>query len=425
MSLHRPAPRPAVDAGLTLVEVMVAMVLFVLGSLSLLSVLTSSMSGTSDNRARLTAANLAASDVDEARVADYYALSPADYTRTVDGREYQVVREVTVTMASGASTSACVGSGSAKQVYKKVSTRVTTAFRSATTKAVRADTLVRAPLFDPNSALGAIGFTVLDRASAPLAGLTVSVSSTNRTTDSRGCSFFDGLPPGDYTVTVTRPGSVTRAGSSTLSKTVKVAAGQITADSLRVDTAVPLGVGVGAFQGSTQWPGYSAPTGSIATIAASDRSNVTRIAYPSKSLTAGVDTTWSVFPAPGGYDAWLGSCSSLVAHADSEPGTTPRTVLQLSPVTVRLHAQNTGDQNKTQNRGVSLTWSPTSACSETLNYGVVTDSTCSPTSNGTGQCLLLIAVPPGTWTFKINGLSYSTTATVDPRTASTVSINAT
>ena len=155
------------DAGLTLVEVMVAMVLFVLGSLSLLSVLASSVSGTFDNRARLTATNLAASDIDEVRSLDYFALAPADYTTTVDGRDYRVVREVVVTTATGAATSACVGSGGVKQFYKRVSTRVTTAFRGATTRAVRADTLVDAPLIDPSSTKGALGFTVLNRTSSP------------------------------------------------------------------------------------------------------------------------------------------------------------------------------------------------------------------------------------------------------------------
>ena len=93
MSLHRPLRAPeGDDAGLTLVEVMVAMVLFVLGSLSLLSVLASSLTGTYDNRARLTAANLAASDIDKARSLDYFALAPDSYTATVDGRDYSVVR---------------------------------------------------------------------------------------------------------------------------------------------------------------------------------------------------------------------------------------------------------------------------------------------------------------------------------------------
>lgn len=398
------------------------MVLFVLGSLSLLSVLTSSLSGTFDNRARLTATNLAAADIDEARSLDYFALAPADYVRTVDGRDYRVVREVVVTTASGSATSACVGSGGVKQFHKKVSTRVTTAFRSPTTKAVRADTLVDAPLFDPSSTKGAIGFTVLDRTSAPLPGLAVAVPGHNRTTDSRGCAFFDVLDPGDYAVTVTRSGSITRAGSTTLSKTVKVTAGKITADSLRVDAAVTFAVGLAAYDGTTLVTGFTPPAGSNATIAASDRSNVTRITYPTKPVTVGVDTTWTAYPSPGGYDAWLGTCSSLVGHADSEPGTSPRAVVALSPVTVHLKGKDNGDADKTQNKSVSLTWRPTSGCTETLSYTPTTAGGCSPNSTS-NQCLLSLAVPPGTWNFKINGQDHNTTATVATRTARLVTID--
>lgn len=400
------------------------MVLFVLGSLSLLSVLASSVSGTFDNRSRLTATNLAASDIDEARSVDYFALAPADYTRTVDGRDYRVVREVVITTAAGSTTSACVGSGGIKAFHKKVSTRVTTAFRGATTKAVRADTLVDAPLYDPSSSKGAIGFTVLDRTSAPLPGLPVAVPGHNRTTDSRGCSFFDGLDPGDYTVTVTRPGSVTRAGEAVLSKTVKVTAGKITADSLRVDTAVNVAVFMQAHNGTSVVTGFSRPTGSLATIAASDRSNVARLAYPAKPIARGDDTTWSAYPAPGGYDAWLGTCSPLVAHGDAEPGTSPRVPLQLSPVSVKLVGSNGGDDWKAQNRTVQLVHAGTPSCSETLAYAnTATPGDCVSNSSGTNQCWLYIAVPPGTWTFKAKDLTYSTTATIGARTPATVQIN--
>lgn len=417
-------PGPGADAGLTLVEVMVAMVLFLIGSLSLLSVLTSSTSGTFDNRARLTAANLAASDVDEARSLDYYALAPADYWQTVDGRAYRVVREVTVTMASGASTSTCVGSGSAKQLHKKVSTRVETAFRGST-RPVRADTIVEAPIFDPNSARGAIGFVVSDRNGDPLAGLPVSVLGINRTTDASGCVFFDGLAPGDYTVTVTRSGSVTQAGSSTLATTVRVSPGQITSESMRVDTAVDVTVLSDVFDGSTAQVGFTPPSGTSATIAASDRDNVTRITYPGKAVTPGADLVWSVFPAAGGYDAWLGPCSP-VAHSDSEPGTTPpRTVLPLSPVTVVLKATNGGSNPNGRGKSVSVSWVSSPPCAEALTFATSTSTKCEATSQGVPQCIVRLGVPAGTWAFTVDGSSFTTTATIASRTAHTVTIDVT
>ena len=157
------------DDGAGLIEIMVAMGVFAIGSLSLLSVLTSSLSATFDNRARVTAANLAAADIDLARSLDYYDIAGAVTPRTVDGRQYRVVREVAITMSSGANTSACVGSGSAKQLYKRISTRVETTFKGRT-KPVRADTLVKAPVFDATSARGAIAYSVVDRNGAPSRG---------------------------------------------------------------------------------------------------------------------------------------------------------------------------------------------------------------------------------------------------------------
>ncbi|MDT7571349.1 MAG: hypothetical protein QOE05_1523, partial [Actinomycetota bacterium] len=337
---RRGSGSPRLDDGISLVEVMVAMVLFMIGSLSLLSVLVSTMSGSFDNRARVTAANVAAADIDDARDADYFSLiTLPTRDEIVDGRTYRVTREVQTTMPTGAS-SACLGSGSSRQYYKRVSTKVETAFKGATAKPVRADTIVRAPLYDPSSTLGAIGFRVMNRDGTPLSGLPVSASSLNRTTDTSGCAFFDALTPGTVTVTVTRPGSVTRAGSSTLSKNVIVTAGQITTDSLRVDTAVTITVSTMAYNGSTAWTGQAAPSGSVVTIAASDRSNVARVTYPTKPVTLGADTTWTAFPSRGGYDAWLGTCLVL-DHTDSEPGTSPpRIVLPLSPVKVRLDGAN-------------------------------------------------------------------------------------
>lgn len=418
-----PAHAPA-DRGVSLVEVMVAMALFVAGSLSLLSVLTSTVSGTFDNRARITAANLAAGDIDEARSLDYYSLGNLDVTKTVDGRDYRIVRTVATTMASGANTSSCVGAGSAKQLYKRVTTRVETAFQG-TAQPVRADTLVKAPVFDPNSARGAIAFQVIDRTGAPLAGLPVSIPGTNLTSDSRGCAFFDALLPASYDVTVQKSGAVRIDGSSSLTKSVAVSAGQISADVLRIDTAATVTVMSNVFNGSTAVTGYTMPSGVQATIAAPDRGSVTRTTYPSKAVTAGADLVWPVYPAPGGYDAWLGPCSP-VRHSDSEPATTPpRTVLPLSPVTVQLTATNGSGNANGRGRSVTVSWVSSPSCTETLTFATSTGTGCNATSNGSDGCYLYFGVPAGTWNFKVDGTTSNTTATVANRTATTVKIDVT
>src|SRR3712207_6134973 len=170
------ARRLVPDAGLSLVEVMVAMAVFVVGSLSLLTVLLSTTNGSFDNRARVTAANLAAADIDLVRSLSYddVKATTAPVSHAVGGRTYTVEREVSITTGTTSATSACVSSGGTRQLYKRVSTKVTTTFRGRV-QPVRADTLIKAPTYKPaDTGKGAIGFLVMDRESRPLSGLTVT-----------------------------------------------------------------------------------------------------------------------------------------------------------------------------------------------------------------------------------------------------------
>ncbi len=368
------------------------MVVFAVGSLSLLTVFASSLSGTFDNRARVTAANLAAADLDEARSLDYDAVAAADYTRTVDGRTYRIVRQVATTMSSGADPSTCIGSGSAKQLSKRVSTRVETRFRGSA-RPVRADTLVAAPAFDPTTALGAVSVSVIDRSGAPLAGLPVHIAGTSRSTDARGCAFFDALPPSTSTVTVQRPGSVTVTGDSVLTTSVTVAAGQISSAVLRIDEAVPVSVTVDVVDGSTAVAGYALPTGLAARLAAPDRATSTKTVSTAKAVTAGTALTWSSFPDPGGYDAYLGQCSRAV-HTAAEPGTSPAVTLPLSPVEVVV-ARQSGHDPALSGKEVTVSWQDP-ACSEPLRYTARTSCT-------DVTCSVRLAVPEGVWRVEVVG----------------------
>ena len=408
------------DDGLSLVEVMVAMGVFVAASLALLSVLTSTVAGTFDNRARVTAAQVAASDIDTARAkaaADYYTLASETYDKVVDGRIYTVSRTVAATLSTG-STSSCIGSVSARQLYKRVTTQVTTP--RARMKPVRADTVVKAPVYDPNSPTGAIGLVVIDRSGDPLAGLTADAGGITRTTDAKGCAFFDGLPAGTHTATVQRPGSVTIAGSTSLSRPVTVSAGQITSQVLRVDTAVNLTVNSTRCC-ATPLTKFVLPTGLTATVSSPDRTAATRVDYPAKTVVGGVDMTWPVFPAPGGYDAYLSPCQGA-KHAWTEPGTTPpKVLLPLSTVSVQMHGSN-ASAGIAGGRSVKVVWTG-AGCTEVLTFATATDPSCKPNFNGTDGCWVYIAVPAGTWRLELDGYpQYNISGTVAESTSYTVQI---
>ena len=414
--------RRASDAGISLVEVMVAMGIFVIGSLSLLSVLTSTMSGTFDNRARVTAAHLAAADIDEARSLDYYALTSTvvPIEKDVDGRTYRIHRQVSVVLSSGSSVSSCVGTGtSSKQRYKKVNTRVETTFRGRVLP-VRSDTMVKAPVYDPNSALGAIAFVVLDRNGAPLPNTLVNANGTTLTTDARGCVFFDGVPHGPRTVTVTRAGHVKIDGSTLLTSSVTVVAGQITSGVLRIDRTATITVGARVF-GTPTPADFALPTGLSVELATPTRDGAARL-VPGQPLT-GSNLTFAVFPEVGGYEAYLGACFPPVATS-SEPGATSLVELPLSPITVVMSTQNNSMNPGAQNRGVEVQWRGSSTCAPTLTYTVKTQTACSGPAdpNSTDACRVKIAVPAGNWRFKAAGVTFYRDATVTSKTASMVNI---
>lgn len=409
------------DDGISLVEVMVAMGVFVAASLSLLAVLSTTVAGTFDNRARVTAAQVAASDIDLARAqaaTDYYALAGDAYQKSVGGRTYDVVRTVAATMSSGAPSS-CVGT-SARQMYKRVTSTVTSP--GARMRPVRSDTLVRAPVYDPNSNTGAIGLVVIDRSGNPLSGLPASTGALNRTTDSKGCAFFDGLAPGTHTATVTRAGSVMIAGSPTLNRQVSVSKGQITSAVLRVDTAVNLTTNSSRCCTSPV-TSFTLPTGLVSTISSPDRVSPTRVDYTPKTVVGGADLTWAAFPAPGGYDAYLGPCQG-VKRFDAEPGTTPpKVLLPLSTVTVQLYGGN-ASQSTTQGKTVRAIWKPTT-CSETLTFATTTANDCKANAMGADGCYLYIALPAGTWRIELtNAPSLGVDVTTpDPAASRSVQIN--
>jgi prepilin-type N-terminal cleavage/methylation domain-containing protein len=387
------------DDGFTLVEVIIAMVVFAAGLLSLLAAFSSSLDTSFDNRARLVAANLAASDIDDARAADYGALATKSYTKVVDGRSYAVYRSVAPTLITGG-VSPCV-SGSAQEVNKRVSTRVEFTFREGV-KPVRSDTVISAPVFDPTSTNGAIGAHAIDRDGQPVEGATVVIGATTGYTDESGCAFFDGLAPGNYSVSVSKSGGyVGQDGASPTTQTLGVTAGQVGKQDFAIDRAAVVTVTSAVLGASgAVLSGYAVPTGLQAHLDTPDRATTTKTALPTKGVALGSPLVWNAFPTVAGYDTYLGICSTVV-HTATDRGATPSVGLPLVPVDVQL----TGTSPKVRNRQLNASWS--GACgsaTETLSF--------LPSTNTTGAAK--IALPPGTWALSAVGTTGSTTVTAIP-----------
>ena len=328
------------DGGMTIVEVVVAMVVFAIVALGLLTSVTKSLALTRDNRARVVAANLAESEIGIVRATVYdqiVALPPR--TQTVGQLTYTVSRSVSSVLAGGTG-SACSGGSVTREIYKKVAVKVTFP-TMAGTRPVQADTIVRAPDAAVGTTTGAIGATVIDRAGQPVPGVTVAVGAVSGVTDDSGCVYLNGLTPGNLTVTASLLGYVTPAGATSSSSVVGVTAGVISSPQFQLDaaTTVSVRVAVLAADGS-ELPTYTLPrsssqAGVVPLLDNPDRTTVTRTTLTGP--VTGAAATWQVaaYPFGNGYEAHLGACGPGVAVTTPQGGAASVT-LGLAPVDVQL-----------------------------------------------------------------------------------------
>lgn len=332
MTLRRPRPSgppPATvpstvddEAGFTLIEVLVALMIFTLVSLGVLHSVLSAVQTSGDSRNRVAAANIAAGAVDQARAdgrTDLETVVTKTWTVPVEGVTYTVEQSATwVTGTGGASCSASAGSS---VLYKRVGVAVTWP-TMGTTPAVRTDTVISPPagLFDPT--LSNLAVDVLTRESKALGFAQVRlVGPTNltRLTDDKGCAFFTGIPAGAYAIEVSKPGHVDTQGSPMGTGSATAVAGATVAYQARLDQAATLQVtGVATPDGApVDASSYPLPSGSVLSLGHADVQQGRR----QLPVQVGVATA-PLFPFASGYRTWLGACSDADPEGSSD-GATP------------------------------------------------------------------------------------------------------
>lgn len=238
------------DSGISLVEILVAMMIFAMISIAVAYSLTLSLTMSSDARQRVVAANLAAGEVDLLRsVTDVFSILDKTSTVTVDGDSYSVVRSTNWFTGGGADASCGAGGGTLQ--YKRVNIAVTWQGMRSTTAPVQSDTIL-APdgrINDPS--LGSILVAVLNSSGTGSAGVSVTATPSSVTgntaaaltvaplaTDAQGCSYILKVAPGTYDVKVSKSGYVDTmqsVGSSV--RTVAVAAGSAASAGFQFDLA--------------------------------------------------------------------------------------------------------------------------------------------------------------------------------------------
>jgi hypothetical protein len=229
------------DDGLGVVEILVAMTVFMVVSAGMLSALTVGFGVAKNNRDRVVASNLASSDLDDVRSISkgtgYDAVSSSTYPKTVGAVRYTVTRTVRPVFQDP-NSGPCTGGTGSREVYKKITVRVDWSNRRFS-DAARSDTIVRAPGLDVAAGTGSVGVVVTDQANGrPMAGVTATVNGTSRVTEEDGCAYFSLIPQGNYPVTLTAPGYTDVSG--TMTQTAGVTANVITKTSFAIQRTARL-----------------------------------------------------------------------------------------------------------------------------------------------------------------------------------------
>ena len=213
------APDTAPEGGFSLVEVLIAMMVFAILSIGVAYSLLSVLAMTKEGRAREMATNLAAQEIDLDRSAkDVFTLG--DSTRTVSNALGSFIVKRTTQWVSGAGEGNGCGSGTGVLQYKRINVSVTWDGMRAGALPVRTDTQLAPKNVINDPALGTIIVSTLTAGGAGSAGISVSaaptpgvagntaVAVTGAATNAQGCSYLLKVVPGTYDVTVSRAGYI-------------------------------------------------------------------------------------------------------------------------------------------------------------------------------------------------------------------------
>ena len=208
--------RMSADDGLSLIEIVVAMVIFALMITGTLYAMLTVLQTTRDSRAQQVAANLAAQDIDLARdYNDLFKLLPTTYTVPLNGDTFTVTRRTE--WVNGSGNDVKCGSGGAALSYKRVNVSVTWGNMRAGATAVRADTVIdpKSRITDPTKGTilvfvrtdGGVGSpdVVVTATASSVPNGAVSPSPNTATTDASGCAYILKVQPGNYDISLSHP----------------------------------------------------------------------------------------------------------------------------------------------------------------------------------------------------------------------------
>jgi type II secretory pathway pseudopilin PulG len=422
------------DAGVTLMEILVAMSLLMVLSLSVAAGLLAVQKSAMTSKERAAAANLATREVEIVRnwfhssdTAPLAVMAAGDTTNgaplpgqtgqlVVDGTKYDVVRQVQW-LITGTGKSAC--DGGSIVTYPSVGVHVEVTWPNmGSVPPVVSDTVLTPPKSVLNASSAYIAVKVIDRDGLPNDDRTITATGPGGTytdvTGSDGCATFVLSTPGTYTLAVTEAstGYVTFNGATT--QTATVTAGTLTVRSFTYDLGV-------SFRARLRTPGgFNLPQTLPAVSFGNSGIQPSGVAsYP--STAGGTTQVGPLWPFASGYSLWAGSCT------DSDPallGGRP-------PALVTTRGSTTNADVNLQAVAITTT---------RLGFPVSTQVTATYAGSGTcpaGDNVLLlgtssggvlnVALPYGNWTLTatIGGQTVTDVVTLSPTAGDSSLLNGT
>jgi prepilin-type N-terminal cleavage/methylation domain-containing protein len=227
------------DSGFTLLEVVIAMVIFTVFCAVSLGLLVRTTDVTKGNLQRTAATNLAAEQIQIARsTSAINILTGASPVRTETvGNTVYTINQFAKYLSADSTTSVCDGA-SAALAYKLVTVTVTWDDMGSI-KPVRVDTLKAFGVgSDGLGTSGALAIGVSGADGTARGGLTVTLNTgASSVSDDDGCTIFVGLTAGTYTATINTVGYVGSANTQSNTKTgLGVTVGNLTRVAFSYDT---------------------------------------------------------------------------------------------------------------------------------------------------------------------------------------------
>lgn len=307
----RPAPRLRGDEGFTLLEVMAALLVFVIVSTATVSLLILGLRTVRENTARVQAATIARTQLDSLRQRGAALVPVGVSTGAPTGTSARFTVRTTsqwVGLDQGA-TSACTAQ-SPGQAYLRVAIDVSSPDLKGPQRLE--SLIIPEPGEGPGAALtgptGALALTVVDQLGQPVSDARVTGTDTSQptnafslTTGSDGCLYLPAMKvSGSLKVTVGKAGYVASTPTGT-TQTVQVTNAGLTRVAFRYApaTSIQFASGVPGFALAPTTPVTWQPstTGAVAS-----------------TVTAATGPT-GLWPATTGFSAWLGGCTDSTPSA--------------------------------------------------------------------------------------------------------------